>query len=159
MNAADNAEPMLESENRIPGPALWLTAAGFLPFAALSLAAIIAPPDQHFQVRLALNMYGAIILSFLGGIHWGLEMGRQGTVRGAPSLSRLGASVVPALVAWGCLAMPYDYGSAALAGAFGLMLAFDLYCARSGLVPIWYPRLRVPVSLGVMVAILVPGAM
>lgn len=59
----------------VPSAAAWLGGLGITPFAGLSLAAPFASDDLKAQLSFALIAYGAIILSFLGGIHWGLAIG------------------------------------------------------------------------------------
>jgi hypothetical protein len=39
-------------------------------------------------VTLALSAYAAVIISFLGGIHWGLAMRQAGAGRGQPGVGR-----------------------------------------------------------------------
>jgi len=156
--AASTDAPGGPDQYRVPRPALWLTAAGFLPFLALSLGTFLLPPFDQPRAEVGLMLYGAVILSFLGGIQWGLEMSRQGLVSGAPSLMRLTISVLPSLWAWTCVAMPFLYGSVGLAGGLGAMLVYDLYAVRKGMAPGWYPKLRIPVTLAAMISLLLPNA-
>ena len=44
---------------------------GSLPFIALAATISIANVDAVVIAKSALHLYGAIILSFLGGLHWG----------------------------------------------------------------------------------------
>jgi Protein of unknown function (DUF3429) len=54
--------------------AAWaLGLAGLLPFIALSWLSWRASPWAHTM----LLQYGAIILSFVGALHWGLALGKQ----------------------------------------------------------------------------------
>ena len=61
--------------------------------------------DAHAHVTAALSAYAAVVLAFIGAIHWGLAMR---TERPAPRLLAWG--VVPALVAWVAVLMPPDAG-------------------------------------------------
>ena len=54
--------------------ALRLGYAGLLPFVAGAGLVWLVRPEVHPYVALALSGYAAVILSFLGGIHWGLAM-------------------------------------------------------------------------------------
>ena len=58
-------------------------------------------PGRHWTLRAADACYAALIISFLGGIHWGLGM-RQ-TV---PSPQPFVWGVVPSLLAWVAVVMP-----------------------------------------------------
>lgn len=59
--------------------------------------------DQHAFVSMALSAYAALIISFLGGIHWGLSF-----ARGLPSRQSLVWGIAAPLLAWlGVLMAPY----------------------------------------------------
>lgn len=93
--------------------ALRLGYAGLLPFVAGAVLVWLVRPDVHPYVALALSGYAAVILSFLGGIHWGLAMREP-----APPLPWLVWGVVPSLVAWLAMLMPANAGLV----VFGLAL-------------------------------------
>lgn len=93
--------------------ALRLGYAGLLPFVAGAVLVWLVRPDVHPYVALALSGYAAVILSFLGGIHWGLAMREP-----APPLPWLVWGVVPSLVAWLAMLMPANAGLV----VFGLTL-------------------------------------
>lgn len=95
--------------------------------------------------------YGASILSFLGGIQWGLAVARPD---GAGLAMRLALSVVPSLAAWLALLLPVRPGLLVRAVSLAAVLAADLRAAQRGLAPPWYPKLRLPLSGGAMVALL-----
>jgi hypothetical protein len=46
--------------------------AGLIPFVFLALCLWLIGPDLHPYVALSMQSYGAVIVSFLGGIHWGV---------------------------------------------------------------------------------------
>lgn len=56
-------------------PSIWferLGYAGLLPFVGLALLVWVLPePELQIWVATALAAYGALIVSFLGGVHWG----------------------------------------------------------------------------------------
>ena len=85
--------------------ALRLGYAGLLPFLAGAVLVWLVRPEVHPYVALALSGYAAVILSFLGGIHWGLAMRES-----APPLPWLAWGVVPSLVAWLAMLMPASAG-------------------------------------------------
>ena len=74
------SKPML-SYPTIPPAALTLGLAGLLPFAACAAAAHALPPGQQGVALQALAGYGAVILSFFGGVRWGLVI--RGPAKGA----------------------------------------------------------------------------
>ena len=135
----------------IPPAAVWLGSAGLLPFLAAAAVLVLQRPAPPAALQ-ALLAYGAAILSFLGGIHWGLAVAMARPQR---LWSRLGLSVVPALLAWVALLLPDAAGLLLLSAGLALTLVADLRATSAGLAPNWYPRLRLPLSLGAMVALLV----
>ena len=62
-------------------------------------------PELHAFVTAAMSAYAALIVSFLGGIHWGLAF-RQS----APPASLFVWGVVPSLLAWVAVLMPPHAG-------------------------------------------------
>jgi hypothetical protein len=78
---------------------LWLGYGGLLPFVAGAALAWLLPPGARALTVAALAAYAAVIVSFLGGIHWGIGF-RDGT----PGLFVWG--VVPPLVAALALLLP-----------------------------------------------------
>jgi hypothetical protein len=87
------------NESRLPPLAIILGIAGLLPFFAAALGA--ARADTMVQnSAMPLITYGAVILAFLGGVHWGfvLEGPSERGERG-----RLVLGVVPGLAGWGAV--------------------------------------------------------
>ncbi|MEM9107396.1 MAG: DUF3429 domain-containing protein [Pseudomonadota bacterium] len=143
----------------VPAAAGWLGGLGLIPFVTCAAIALLAPPEWATLAAQALGLYGAVILSFLGGIQWGMAI-KGGDPSGAimPSFHRLTLSVLPALVGWFALLLPFTYGFMLLAVAFASVLVVDLQAVRERQAPAWYPRLRWPLTLTAIAALLV-GAM
>ncbi|MEO8279016.1 MAG: DUF3429 domain-containing protein [Ideonella sp.] len=78
-----------------------LAYAGLLPFLIGAALIWIVRADAQSHAAAALSAYAAVILSFLGGIHWGFGI-RSGN--GGPA--NFGWAVVPSLVAWVAVLMP-----------------------------------------------------
>ncbi len=114
MNTA-TLSPVLE-----PSPMAWrLGYAGLIPFVVGALLVWLVTGEAHPYVAAALSAYGAVIVSFLGGIHWGHVMRQwpQAEAGAAWADATLVWGVMPSLVAWlGVLMPPY-------AGLFVLGLA------------------------------------
>jgi hypothetical protein len=88
------------TESRLPPLAVIIGIAGLVPFFLSALVAVRADPvSEHFGT-MALITYGAVILSFLGAVHWGFVI--EGAREPAESL-RLALGVLPALVGWGAI--------------------------------------------------------
>ena len=101
-----------------------LAYAGLLPFMGLSVLLWLVDPDLHPFVALALAGYGASIVSFLGGIHWGIGFRNASRMHNAP-LFNFGWGVVPSLLAWIAITMPAFAGLPLLALILGLCYAVD----------------------------------
>jgi hypothetical protein len=133
----------------VPAPAAMLGLAGVIPFAAGALGSF-QPGALGALAIAALLAYGAVILSFLGGIHWGLAIGQRD-----PSYRRLGVGVVPSLVGWVALLLGGAGGLLLLAAALVAVLGLDVQLARGGMAPAWFPRLRTVLTAAVVLCLLV----
>ena len=115
---------------------------GALPF--LGLAAC-----TYFKVALpgvspveGLLTYGAVILSFVGALHWGVVMAQQEAIAPRAALTLYSWSVMPALIAWAALLMPDRVGATVIALCFVACWRIDMQVIKSGLWPAWMARLR-----------------
>ena len=139
----------------LPLLALLLGVAGLLPFLGCGLLAV-RPASDPVDARglLALIAYGAVILAFLGGVHWGFALP---DASGRAERQRLSLGVVPSLVGWVALLIAIaDAADAALVvlalGFVGLTIV-EARAARAGLMPRSYMALRYGLS-GTVVAVL-----
>ncbi len=136
----------------VPEAAIWLGVFGLLPFGGSALsAAFLGEPYGGWAIA-ALMAYGAVILSFLGGIHWGVAIASDPGNGALPG--RLMVSVAPSLVAWAGFLLPLRVGLLVLAAGFAVILYVDIRATRAGEMPSWYPRLRRPLSIAVIAALL-----
>ena len=93
-----------------PSALAWaLGLAGLIPFVLLAGFQWLSVPGWRMLAGSALLTYGAVIVSFLGGIHWGLAM------RGRPVASvRLVWGVLPSLLGWLAVLLDSPWGQAVL---------------------------------------------
>jgi hypothetical protein len=145
---------MEAADKKVPVSAAWLGGLGALPFIALATAMPFLTGALRSLATDALVAYGATILSFLGGIHWGLAIAPQGGADRARLPARLILSVIPSLAAWAALLVADTTGLFILALAVAAMLAVDLRATRAGEAPPWYPNLRIPLTCIVVAALL-----
>ena len=116
---------------------------------------MLPAPGLQAWAGTALAAYGALIASFLGGIHWGLAMQGQ-----QPVNLRLLWGVSPSLLAWIAVLLPLSagllllamlllacyavdrrlYASAGLSGWLGLRLQLTGVAAASCLAGAWLAR-------------------
>lgn len=144
-------------DQSLPRPLLWLGLAGLLPFLGTALLAWTAPEDWRGVALYALAAYGAVILSFLGAVHWGLAL-RAPADEATAMAPRLGLGVLPALVGWVALLLPPLPGLGLLALGILGTAAVETAAAGRGLVPPAYLRLRWILSLGAAFSLLVGAA-
>ncbi|KAI4117695.1 MAG: hypothetical protein LQ345_002119 [Seirophora villosa] len=145
--------------NEVPREALFMGLAGLLPYAATSLSTVYLAWDinhaalsgQGFflsgeTAELLLHIieplqigFGAVILSFLGAIHWGLEWAKYGGVHG---YRRYAIGVVAPAVAWPTLLLPIEYALIAQFSAFSFLYFADARAVVRGWAPPWYSTYR-----------------
>jgi hypothetical protein len=134
---------------------------GLLPFYALALAGWMPlEPVAARLAELAFVAYAAVILSFLGAVHWGFALAN-------PQLTRLqtrqafGWGVMPALLGWLALLLAM-VGVRLWIVCLLLLVDFALCRLMDGSLlrlysqtPDWYAPLRTRLTLLVMVAIVI----
>lgn len=123
----------------IPTPVAWLGYGGLLPFVALAATGLWATDAPLWGS--ALLAYGAVILSFVGALHWGFAMSQAG-LSDSERTRCFAWSVVPSLLAWPALLLPLAGGSALLIAGFVAHLVQDHRLAARIPVPAWYLPLR-----------------
>ena len=84
-----------------PASTTWLGYGGLLPFVGLAVLMAIDAQRQELWSR-ALIAYGAVILSFVGALHWAFAMVLPG-LSSTQRRNRWIWSTVPALLAWPAL--------------------------------------------------------
>ena len=100
---------------------------------------------------LALGGYGAVILSFLGGVRWGNLLFDQASLN---SWLPLTLSVLPSLIAWPALLLAPVPMLALLAAGFTLQYALDVAGVKRGELPVWFGRLRLILTTGAILSLL-----
>jgi hypothetical protein len=93
--------------------------AGLLPFVATAVCSHLGDPLAAVALQ-ALVAYAATIVSFLGGIHWGLAFLQE-----AGRTARFLWGVTPSLLAWLACLMPASAGLLLLAAALVAALVVD----------------------------------
>ena len=141
-----------------------LTLSGALPFIGLTLLTIGEPHvEERVEVATVLLMlYAAVILSFLGGIRFGMEARAPGD----DAAANLAWSVVPSLAGWGLLVLTYivvilgasgfvGWTFALFAALFALQYAWDAASVRAGEAPGWFGPMRQRITLIVVPTLLI----
>jgi hypothetical protein len=139
-------ETSVTDKDHIPSAALWLGVAGLIPFVGCATEIALGwplPPKFIGPALYAIQLYGAVILSFMGGVQWGLAVHDiiSDTTHGS-AWRRYGISVLPAFAAWAGLWVGGRNGLLTVAAGLALLLAYDMWTVARGEAPAWYARLR-----------------
>lgn len=143
-----------ENPVALPRTVAWLGYGGLIPFLVLTPVSLL---DYHYGALWsdALYAYGAIILSFIGALHWGLAMS-------LPELSERQRSalflwsVVPALIAWPAVLFSPPIAAPLLVFGFIAHYLQDRRLARQASLADWYLPLRLRLT-SVAVVCLIAG--
>ncbi len=118
-----------------------LGAAGLIPFVALAVLAWTGDAERARAAIAYQVQYAAIILTFIGALHWGIVLAERML---SPALTALALmwSVLPGLYAWPVALMPAQRALSLLVA--GLVAAFlaDAVLYREYSVPRWFIGLR-----------------
>lgn len=144
----------------VPRQALYIGLAGVLPYLATSLSTIYLAWDINYAhntgtgfivsghtAEVLLHIleplqvgYGAVIISFLGAIHWGLEFAKYGGHHQGYRRYAIGA-VAPA-IAWPTMLLPVEYALVTQFLAFVFLYFVDARATVRGWAPAWYSTYR-----------------
>jgi hypothetical protein len=137
---------------RIPGSALALGLAGLIPFFAGALSLWTALPLLTPELGLKLVVsYGALILSFLGGIRWGTAIGPYD---GGRMNFEFSASVMGSLAGLAAIFLPPVPAITLLIAGFLMQALWDVTSVESGRLPGWFGKLRMLLTAGAVVSLI-----
>ena len=138
----------------MPASAILLGILALAPFIGCGLAALGPDAATADHMLTALIAWGALILAFTGGLHWGLVLREPGTeppvVPGSkPGIgrhTRIGLAVLPLIAGWLALLLPLVAAAwlalLLLIAAYIAVLAAEHYAARRFVLPSRYLWLR-----------------
>lgn len=126
--------------------------AGLIPFWGAVGVAFWGPTVWQVSAVYGFFYYGAVILSFLGGVHWGAVIQRSDHQHHKGDIRRLLLAMVPSLMAWPALMASPVTGMWIIMIGFVLIWAYDV--SREGRLgwPRWYLLLRSVLTLAVSLA-------
>ncbi len=143
--------------DNIPRAPQLLGAAGLVPFVALAIMLWALPVGYADTAVTWLLGYSAIILSFVGALHWGVALVHPEIGHKERGLL-MGWSVVPALVAWIALGLPPFAGTLVLLLMFIVQLVADHVLVRHFPITPWFLRLRRRLTAVVVVCLALAAA-
>ena len=122
--------------------------AGLVPFGLAALGTHSGIDTLVPYGFLGGTAYGAVILSFLGAVHWGLAM------QDDRSPYWYVWSITPALFGFASLLLlDVEMRVATLIPLFALAWSVDRKAANHGLIPNWYMRLRSKLTAGAVISL------
>lgn len=134
---------------RIPSVALALGLGGLVPFGAgvllLWFPELLPGLGSSFLVG-----YGAIILTFLGGIRWGTAIGPYD---GKRQTIEFAGSVVGSLAGFVALLLPSILAFTLLIAGFLIQALWDVTSVEAGRLPVWFGKLRMMLTSGAVLAL------
>ncbi|MDE8344961.1 MAG: DUF3429 domain-containing protein [Acidocella sp.] len=148
--------------------AVLLTMAGVVPFLALVTIVLLDPVESQTAIEVLIS-YGAVILSFVGAVHWGFALRDSAhPVNGVPlgpatlqsERQLLVFGVVPALIGWLALSAMLHFNAPALAlflllAGFFITIVVETIGRGRNVVAGNYLALRWAVSVVVLVTLLI----
>lgn len=141
----------------LPFLAVLLGLAGLIPFLGGSYAALAYADEGRRMGLLALAAYGAVILSFLGGVHWGIALQAGGAQTVHAQRSRYALGVLPSLIGWAGLLVVFlglpKTGLLVLIAGFVATTVTEARGTKLGWVPAAYMGLRWLLSVIVVVCL------
>ncbi|TMS10145.1 Transmembrane protein 69 [Larimichthys crocea] len=134
----------LRALTQAPKPALYLGFSGLIPF--LSAPLLMAATQSFYpELAYAQMVYGASIVSFLGGARWGFAIPAGSPAQ--PDWMNLGNSVVPSLLAWLALLCRDNIAEGALVVIMGLGLSLHYDLTLLPGYPSWFKAMRTILTL------------
>lgn len=129
-----------------------LGALGLIPFYGLALLAWY-DGGQHWALRAEIG-YAAVILAFLGAVHWGRALS---TFDERNHIGTLLFGVMPALLGWTAVLLPVEFSLPMLAA--GLVFVWGTeQMVFVDILPTWYRGLRHWLTAGATLALLLAWA-
>jgi hypothetical protein len=138
--------------DRIIATAWFLAGLGAVPFVVMALALMLSPGfgEAHLGGKSAFIGYGAVILSFMGGVRWGAAM----QLSKGLDAERMILSVAPSLAGWLALLIAQPWSMILLLAGFVMQGIWDVRSARNRSLPGWFGNLRLTITAIVVASIL-----
>lgn len=151
--AVEAVEMNVSSSISPPRHIVLLGYGGLLPFVGLALLILTSVEYRPF-LAVALVNYGAVILSFVGALHWGFAMSVQ-NMSAELRRDRLIWSVIPALIAWLSTLLPVPVGCLLLIVGFVVHYWQDRQLVRAVNLDVWYLPMRFRLTAVASVCLLI----
>ena len=125
-----------------------LTYAGVLPFLGAAIIPAVKPNFLGLSYDNIILTYGAVIASFVAGVHWGIYLFKD------PPLNLFIHSNIAALLAWSAVLVVHPGSAFMLLLCFLYLIVIDRQLSKAGILESWYLRMRLIATTLVIVAFL-----
>lgn len=130
----------------------YLSYGGLIPFiAALFGFFLLDDPIRSFSLK-AFITYAAVIIGFVGAVHWGFLL-KAGDIANKKSL--LSLSVLPGLIGWSALLVNQQLALIIFALLYPLVFIYEKLTTLKNILPDWYMPMRVKLTCCVTLMVLV----
>ena len=121
-----------------------LSYGGLVPFLITLAGIIFSSADSRVFFINAFIAYSAVILAFIGAVHWGLIIKNDNASNRSTLLA---ISVLPALIGWVAMSFPAVLALVIFAFAYPAVFIYERFTNLSVLLPEWYMLIRVQLTL------------
>ena len=132
--------------------ARWLAYGGLIPFYGLALLAWIETCREWALQGIA--AYAAIIIAFLGAVHWGRALQQFDRGNQFPTLL---FGIMPAVLGWFALLLPLEFSLPMLAAGLVFVWGTEQMVFTEAL-PDWYRHLRHQLTAAAVIVVLIGWA-
>jgi hypothetical protein len=127
--------------------AQFLTYGGLIPFLGSIAIPFIYPDFLGLNYDHIILTYGAVIASFIAGIHWGIYLFKE------TPINLFIHSNIAALLAWFAVLADIPGSPGILLICFFYLLFIDKQLSNAGIIEDWYMRMRLIASVIVILAL------
>ncbi len=151
----DQTEVGEDNQENQPIRVVWLISLiGLVPIVIFTIAITFSGMQSGVVPVLidAFKTYAAILLSFLGGIRWGVALNKDSQKNIERSI--LAATIAP-LIGWVAIFVAEPLCFAILIVGYAGQGAWDNISAHRGLMPLWFARIRMIMTTLVVISLAV----
>ena len=129
-----------------------LSYGGLLPFVITLAGVYYGSKELSSYSMVAFVAYGAVILGFVGAVHWGFLLTTDSIQRQGLLLS---TSVLPGLIGWLALICNLDTALLMLCIAYPILFIYEKFSVLNSLLPAWYMLMRFRLTIVVTLLMLI----
>ena len=129
----------------------YLSYGGLLPFIASVIGFYVLDETYRTFSMLAFITYAAVIIGFVGAVHWGFLLKEEFINRNL----FLGISVLPGLIGWAALLTTHQYALIIFVVSYPLLFVYEKLTKLNDILPDWYMKMRLKLTMTVTILVLI----